>query len=42
MADSTIKALILDMDGTITRPVIGWKTLRSEIGATPSSPAGKR
>ena len=35
MADSTVKALILDMEGTITRPVIDWKSLRSEIGATP-------
>jgi HAD superfamily hydrolase (TIGR01549 family) len=35
MKESTIKALILDMDGTITQPVIDWKTLRSEIGATP-------
>jgi HAD superfamily hydrolase (TIGR01509 family) len=29
-----IKALILDMDGTITQPVIDWKVLRTEIGAS--------
>ena len=30
-----IKAVIFDMDGTITRPVIDWKALRSAIGAPP-------
>jgi HAD superfamily hydrolase (TIGR01549 family) len=28
-----IKAVILDMDGTITQPVIDWKVLRASIGA---------
>jgi HAD superfamily hydrolase (TIGR01549 family) len=28
-----LKAIILDMDGTITQPVIDWKLLRAEIGA---------
>lgn len=28
-----VKAVIFDMDGTITKPVIDWKVLRSRIGA---------
>jgi len=30
-----IKAIIFDMDGTITKPRIDWKTLRGQMGATP-------
>ncbi|MSS72696.1 MAG: HAD family hydrolase [Candidatus Latescibacteria bacterium] len=30
-----IKAIIFDMDGTITRPYIDWKALRERIGAVP-------
>lgn len=30
-----LKAVIFDMDGTITRPVIDWQTLRADIGAPP-------
>jgi len=28
-----IKAILFDMDGTITRPHIDWKTLRARVGA---------
>lgn len=30
-----IRAIIFDMDGTITRPSIDWKVLRERIGAVP-------
>ncbi len=30
-----IKAIIFDMDGTITRPSIDWRALRERIGAAP-------
>ncbi len=32
-----IKAVILDMDGTLTQPVIDWQRLRQRIGAPPES-----
>ena len=32
-----IKAVILDMDGTLTQPVIDWQHLRQRIGAPPES-----
>jgi len=32
-----VHAVILDMDGTLTQPVIDWKRLRSRIGAPPES-----
>ena len=30
-----LKGVILDMDGTITKPYIDWKALRAEIGVPP-------
>ena len=33
-----IKAVLLDMDGTITKPYIDWRRLREEIGAPEGTP----
>ena len=32
-----VKAVILDMDGTLTQPIIDWQRLRKRIGAPPES-----
>ena len=33
---NSLQAVILDMDGTITAPVIDWHNLRSAIGVPPN------
>ncbi len=35
MPKPKVQALILDMDGTITKPIIDWRSLRAEIGVAP-------
>jgi len=38
MPKDPIAAVIFDMDGTITQPVIDWQQLRQRIGAPPERP----